>query len=83
MKQIPLTQGQVALVDDADFERFGHLKWKAWWSKSIKQFYAIRIGPHPLGRTIFLHREIYGANARTFHLNKNTRANTPRDAAIW
>jgi hypothetical protein len=27
MREIPLTQGYVALVDDEDFERFGHLKW--------------------------------------------------------
>lgn len=30
MKEIPLTQGKVALVDDEDFSRVSALKWYAW-----------------------------------------------------
>lgn len=50
MKKIPLTQGQVALVDDADFARFGHMKWTAQRGTQSGNFYAFRRGP--LGRFI-------------------------------
>ena len=61
MKMIPLTQGQVALVDDEDFERFGHLEWGALKRKD-GTFYAV--GSNPIYRekphTIYLHRAIMG-----------------------
>jgi len=40
MKEIKLTQGLVALVDDEDFERVNHFKWCA--HKHGKTFYARR-----------------------------------------
>lgn len=42
MKEIPLTQGQVALVDDEDFERVNAFKWCAKWHSKTKSFYAVR-----------------------------------------
>ena len=39
MKEIPLTQGKVALVDDEDFERVNKLKWYA--HREGDTFYAI------------------------------------------
>ncbi len=42
MKEIPLTQGQVALVDDDDFERVNVFMWYAMWSPNIKSYYAKR-----------------------------------------
>lgn len=45
MKQIELTKGQVAVVDDEDFEELAKYKWQAAWDSDIKSFYAIRTSP--------------------------------------
>jgi len=41
MNEIPLTQGQFALVDDDDFELLSRYKWHAAWDHSTKSFRAI------------------------------------------
>lgn len=40
MRQVPLTQGFIALVDDADFERVNRFNW--WASQHGKRVYAVR-----------------------------------------
>lgn len=51
----------VALVDDEDYERFGHLKWYAAKNYSGYTWYAQRIvGPRGARKTIQLHRQIMG-----------------------
>jgi len=60
MKTIPLTQGKVALVDDEDFERFGHFKWYASWCPTNKSFIAKRTEHLPKQFTRLLHRDIMG-----------------------
>lgn len=72
MKTIPLTRGQSAIIDDADFERVGNLKWFAIPHRN--GFYAAR---HTrLGRvnTTFLHRVIMGdpVGKEVDHENHNT-----------
>lgn len=42
MKFLPLSQGQVAIIDDIDFEKVGHFKWCAEKSPS-GNFYAVRV----------------------------------------
>ena len=40
MIEIPLTQNQIALIDDDDFELVSRYKWRALWHKDTKSFYA-------------------------------------------
>ena len=77
MKTIPLTQGQVALVDDEDFARFGHLKWFAHWDPKAKRFYAHRnkFKDEPGPAIQILHRKIMGVTdprVKVDHKNHDT-----------
>jgi hypothetical protein len=58
MKQIPLTQGQFALVDDDDFERVNQFKWQAAYSPITDSFYAVRRTPAPERKAIWMARFI-------------------------
>lgn len=62
MKQIKLTQGKVALVDDADYEELSEYKWYASKYKNI--WYAERMGRTSWGKryVIRMHRQILGLN---------------------
>lgn len=55
MKTIPLTQGMVTLVDDADFARLAQFKWYA--RKNYKKFYAARWDGT---RVVMMHRLLLG-----------------------
>jgi len=55
MKEIQLTQGQVAKVSDRAFEELSKWSWRAWWSEDMQSFYAGR----NVGITkVLMHREI-------------------------
>ncbi len=57
MKEIPLIQGLVALVDDEDFEWLSRWKWHAWKCRHHKTYYARR----QAGKTeLLMHRVILG-----------------------
>lgn len=57
MKEILLTQGKVALVDDADYERVNQHKWCA--NKIGNNWYAIRAtGGRRKKKFIYMHRSI-------------------------
>ena len=56
MKEIILTQGQVALVDDEDFEYLNQWKWCA--IKSRKTYYTTRTIYIPCKMTVIMHRII-------------------------
>ncbi len=63
MKEIPLTQGKVALVDDSDFETLSKLKWACSnnGNKNVDKFYASRrslVGGKKI--TFYMHRVIMG-----------------------
>jgi hypothetical protein len=60
MREIELTQGKTALVDDSDFERLNQFKWFA--QKGKITFYARRMSPAINGKqgVINMHHEIIG-----------------------
>lgn len=62
MKEIPLSRGQVALVDDEDYEWLMQWKWYAAWERRTNTFYAVRRGSPASGkrRLVSMAREILG-----------------------
>ncbi len=56
MKEILLTQNQVALVDDEDYENLSMYRWYA--VKQKHRFYTVRSTPRPNRYRIYLHHEI-------------------------
>ena len=58
MKEIPLTQGKVALIDDEDYEWISQFKWYAYKGRST--FYSMRNIKG--GNPVRLHREILKRN---------------------
>ena len=81
MKQIPLTQGQFAIVDDEDFEWLNRHKWYAHWSRTAKSYYAVRSSKRINGKqyNISMAREIlglkHGDKRQADHINHNTLNN--------
>jgi len=71
MKEIHLTQGKIALVDDADFEWLSQRKWYAVKLGRKKRLYAARRGPSHV--QILMHREILDAphGTRVDHADDN------------
>jgi hypothetical protein len=61
MKEIPLTQGQVALVDDEDYERISAHPWYARLDPDTRSYYALRNMTFEGKRvTQRMHREVMG-----------------------
>lgn len=84
MKKIPLTKGQVAIVDDADYKWLSQWKWYAGWSRTAHTFYAYRREwRNGKKLNIAMHRQIlgleYGDPRQGDHVNHegvdNRRAN--------
>jgi hypothetical protein len=72
IRLIPLTQGQNAIVDAADFDWLSRWNWCACFDPTTKSFRALR--PHP---TVYMHREILGCTEREEgdHRNHDTLDN--------
>lgn len=61
-REIRLTQGQLAIVDDEDFDYLNQWKWFARWQESTQSFYAVRsVNTGDQIYTIFMHRLIMEA----------------------
>lgn len=66
-KEIPLTNGMVALVDDSDYQSLCQYTWYA--QKGRKTCYARRI---ERGKTIYMHQQIMGDNVQCIdHTNQD------------
>lgn len=76
MQKIPLTQGQFALVDDADYEELSKYKWYANKNRS-GIFYAWRVSKNKNGspEKISMHRQLlglkHGDKRQGDHINHN------------
>lgn len=83
MREIPLTRGQVALVDDEDYERLACFKWFAFRTASTNRYYAARGIRYrkPDGRVsvrlVFMHNQIMGPESEkeVDHANRDSLDN--------
>ncbi|MCK4525968.1 HNH endonuclease [candidate division WOR-3 bacterium] len=66
MKEIPLTQGKVAIVDDEVYIDIGHFKWQL--RKGKNTYYVFRHSPIVNGErhTIYMHWEVIGKPPKGF-----------------
>lgn len=70
MKEIKLTQGKIAIVDDEDYERLNQYKWLASWDGY--NWYAVRkYSENGKQRNMFMHREILNAQKGTITDHRN------------
>lgn len=75
MKEIPITQGYVALVDDDNYERLSQYRWYLASGR-----YAARSGPRSKGEhgPVFMHHDVAGKPGKGLeidHINRNTLDN--------
>lgn len=75
MKEIQLTQGQVARVDDENYERFSSVLWIALWNPKTQSYYAQRADGN--GGIILMHHEVLGVpkGQRVDHKDHDTLNN--------
>ena len=62
MKEIPLSQGQVAIVDPDDYAWLSQWKWYAWLNPHTQSYYAVRNerGAAGVRDKVWMHRLIMG-----------------------
>lgn len=86
-KTIPLTKGQVALVDDDDYARLNKHKWHAQWVPNTRSFRAVRSSKRNKKgeqRAIYMHRVIMHARPgqQVDHINHNTLDNRKQNLRL-
>lgn len=89
MKKINLSKGQVALVDDGDYDDLNQFRWYAQYSKGIDNYYAFRLVSFKKkgklkNKIILMHRMIMDAPKRKVvdHINHNTLDNRKENLRI-
>lgn len=79
MIEIPLTQGQTALIDDEDWKLVSAYNWYAAWNPNTKSFYAVTSLQRAHGKqaTLYMHRLIVSAQTgeQVDHIHHNTLDN--------
>ena len=84
MKEIELTQGQAAIVDDEDYEYLSQWKWFAAFDPSTKTYRAVRTDSK-IKKTILMHRVVMRVSDPSFfvdHKNHNTLDNTKENLRV-
>ena len=76
MIEIKLTQGKVAVIDDADWDLVRGFKWRAWTSPRLKTYYAMTDVRRENGSktTVMMHRLLLGLtdpNIQADHRDRN------------
>lgn len=71
MKEIPLLQGKVALIDDEDYERVNAFKWHTYRNGSGVDIYVRRRTARPQRCWMYLHRFILNVEVPCDHINGN------------
>ncbi|AYV74294.1 HNH endonuclease [Bacillus sp. PK3-056] len=69
MKEIPLTKGKVALVDDEDYEELSKHKW--YYTRSGYAARDTRNNARTSGNCIYMHKYIVPSNEKVDHINRN------------
>ena len=94
MKEIPLTQNQVALVDDEDYNELVKYKWQARLVKKTGNYYACRSGKKVDGKRPQIrmhcailgiigvdHRDSNGLNNQRYNLRPASQLGNARNAS--
>ena len=74
MKEIQLTQGKVALIDDDDYEKINEFKWCASFDPKSGKYYAehsivLELKPKLKTKSIKMHRIILGTTNSKIHVD--------------
>jgi hypothetical protein len=84
---VPLTQGQVAIIDAEDFARISAIKWCAEFRAKIGTFYAThsRATDNKRRTTLLMHRfllDVHDRNQLVDHINHDTLDNRRRNLRV-
>lgn len=85
MKEIKLSKGQVALVDDWRYEELNEYEWQALFSKHTQSYYATRSQMVCGKREFFyMHRVVAGTpkGMKTDHVNRKTLDNQEHNLRV-
>jgi hypothetical protein len=68
-KEVPLTQGYIALVDDDDYEELSKYKW--YFTASGYAARDARNTKRTTGRCVYMHKQLIPSDEKVDHINRN------------